>query len=316
MDWQAAVDDAHSRLTRRGHVDPVVAVTTAAGRFAAGDPRERFEIGSITKVFTGLLLADLVRSDVVALDARVPEFLPAGIAVAPGLESVTLEHLATHRSGLPRLPPGLWRRSFTRGAMADPYADIDEDRLLASLAATKVRGKPGEVQPGYSNYGMGLLGYLLGRATGVGYESSVATRVIAPLAMTSTDFSDENLHQGRHRRRPVGPWHLAALAGAGGLRSSAADLLTLLESIRDPQSPLADAFVEAIRPRGKGTKLRTGLGWFILGDDDRGLLMHNGGTLGARSEVRLETQTGVGAVVLGDSRRGTGSAAASLLKPR
>lgn len=311
--WPDRVAATHSRLVRVGHVGPVVAVSTVGQRFAAGDPAQRFEIGSITKVLTGLLLADLALDGVVSLSDRVPEFLPSGTRVAPGVERITLESLACHRSGLPRLPPGVFARSFSRRAMVDPYADIDGDRLIASLARTRVRGDPGQAGARYSNYGMGLLGFLLGHAAGTGYEQALTSRVLAPLGMAGSDFTDTAVHQGRHRREPVGLWHLAALAGAGGLRSTAGDLLVLLEAVRDGGSPLQPAIVEAVRPRGRIGRAEVGLGWLILGGGD--LLMHNGGTLGARSEIRLERHSGTAVVVLGDGRRGTGPAAASLLAP-
>lgn len=313
-DPETALAAARDHLVRRGHVEPVVAVSTPQGRHCAGDPMVRWEIGSVTKLFTALLLADLVASGVVRLTDRVPEFLPAGTALAPRLAEVTLEQLACHRSGLPRLPPGVMMRSFSRAALTDPYADMDADRLIAGLADTRVRGVPGQTRVRYSNYGMGLLGFLLGGATGLGYEESLARRVLTPLGMAATSCADQPLHQGRFRRKPVPPWHLAALAGAGGLRSTADDLLTFLETVRDGDGPLAESIALTLRPRGAFGKAVIGLGWFILGDGD--LLLHDGGTLGARSEVRIERHTGTAVVVLGDGRRGTARAAGLLLAPR
>lgn len=268
----------------------------------------------MTKVFTALLLADLAQAGVVRLSDPVPAFLPPGTALAPRLDQVTLEHLACHRSGLPRLPPGMLARGLSRSGRVDPYADIDADRLVAGLARTRVRGVPGETRVRYSNYAVGLLGFLLGRATGAGYEETLSTRLLEPLGLTATSFADEPLHQGRHRRKPVTPWHLAALAGAGGLRSNADDLLTFLEIVRDAAGPLAEAITQTLEPRGTAGRLSVGLGWFLLGDGD--LILHSGGTLGARSEVRVERHSGTAVVVLGDGRRGTGRAAGMLLTPR
>ena len=295
-------------------MEPVVAVGTHEGRFCAGDAGQRWEIGSVTKVFTALLLAELAQSGRVHLNDRVADHLPPATPLADGVDGITLEQLACHRSGLPRLPPGSMARSFSRRAMADPYADVDEERLLASLARTRIRGTPGRAAVRYSNYGMGLLGFLLGRVTGLGFEQSLTQRVLEPLGLRVTSFADDGLHQGRYRGRPVGPWHLAALAGAGGLRSTAGDLLTSLEAVRDGSGPLAGPIRETLRPRIDRGHTRVGLGWFMLGDGD--LLMHDGGTLGARSEVRIERHTGTVIVVLGDGRGGTARAAAMLLNPR
>jgi CubicO group peptidase (beta-lactamase class C family) len=203
---------------------------------------------------------------------------------------------------------------MSRTAMADPYAAVDEDRLLAALARARVRGTPGQAPVHYSNFGVGLLGLLLGRVTGLGYEQSLMTRVIGPLGLESTSFDDTPLHQGHHRGKPVPPWDLAALAGAGGLRGHANDLLRFLEIIRDGGGPLEEAIAETLRPRSERGRMGVGLGWFLLGEGD--VLMHDGGTLGARSEVRLERHSGTAVVILGDSRRGTERAAGMLLNPR
>ncbi len=310
--WPDRVGAAHRYLVARGHVDPIVAVSTATGHHHVGDVTARCEIGSVTKLFTALLLAELARTGDVALDDRVPALLPAGTPLAPGVADITLEHLASHRSGLPRLPAGM-PRGFSRSARADPYSAIDSDRLLRSLASTTVRGTPGQVPVRYSNYGFGLLGLLLGRATGLGYQDTLMEAVIGPLGLQATSFADSPLHQGHHRGRPVGPWHLGAMDGAGGLRAPATDLLILLETVRDQAGPLGAAIAETLRPRSTRGHSGVGLGWFMLGGTD--LLMHDGGTLGARSEVRIERHSGTAVVVLGDGRRGTARAAGMLLDP-
>jgi CubicO group peptidase (beta-lactamase class C family) len=166
----------------------------------------------------------------------------------------------------------------------------------------------------YSDFGVALLGQLLGRGTGLGYEQALMARVITPLGMGSTSFDDAPLHQGHHRGKPVAPWHMASMAPAGGLRAPANDLLRFLEAVRDGGGPLDAAIAETLRPRSEQGRLGVGLGWFLLGDGD--VLMHDGGTLGARSEVRLERHSGTGVVVLGDNRRGTARAAGMLLNPR
>jgi serine-type D-Ala-D-Ala carboxypeptidase/endopeptidase len=313
LPWHQRVNAAHEHLVGRGHIDPIVAVSTSEGRRHAGNPDARCEIGSVTKVFTSLLLAELARTGEVRLDDAVADLLPQGTRLSRGVSAITLEHLACHRSGLPRLPPGVLAKGLSRTALADPYAEIDDDRLIASLAQTRVRGTPGQAPVRYSNFGVGLLGLVLGRATGQGYEQALMTRVIAPLGLNATSFDDAPLHQGHHRGRPVPPWHMAAMAGAGGLRAPANDLLDFLETVRDGGGPLEEAIAETLVPRSAQGRLGVGLGWFLLGDGD--VLMHDGGTLGARSEVRLERHSGTAVVVLGDSRRGTARAAGMLLNP-
>ena len=313
-DWDTRVERAHGRLVRAGHVDPIVAASTATGRFVAGDGNLRSEIGSVTKLFTALLLARMAEQGFVALTDRVGDLLPPGTPLGDGVARIPLESLACHRSGLPRLPPGLQRVTLHPSALIDPYAELDESRLLAALAETRVAGEPGQARVSYSNYGAGLLGHLLGRAAGTGFEPALVDHVLTPLGIAEqTDLTDRDLRQGHARRKPVPPWHLAALAGAGGLRAPAADLLTFLEKVRDGSGPLAGAIVETRRPRGKMGAMQIGLGWLMMGDGD--LLLHNGGTGGARSEVRIERHSGTCVVVLGDARRGTPQAAAALLNP-
>lgn len=308
------MDAAHTALVRRGHIDPIVAVSTPGGRWSAGDLGQRAEIGSVTKLFTALLLASMSELGVVRLGDRVGDLLPSGTCLGRGIAAITLESLASHRSGLPRLPPGMFWSSLVGPQKADPYAGMTESRLMEALARAKVRGTPGEASVSYSNFGAGLLGHLLGRAEGSGYGLALTRHVLAPLGIAdSTDFTDRDLRQGRSRRGPVAPWHLAELAGAGGLRAPADGLLTFLETVRDGAGPLAAAIADTLRPRGRQGAMEVGLGWFRLGGGD--LLMHNGGTAGARSEVRIERHSGTCVVVLGDSRRGTAKAASSLLDP-
>lgn len=198
--------------------------------------------------------------------------------------------------------------------MWDPYADFDADRLIGTLAGTRIRGIPGRAPFRYSNFGVGLLGNLLAHATRLDYEAALTERVITPLGLFETSFDDLSLHVGRSRGKPVPPWHFAALAGAGALRSTAHDLLTLLDAVRDGGTPLDRAIAETLRPRYRRGPVGVGLGWILLGTD-MSVLMHDGGTHGARSEIRLERPTGTSVVVLGDGRGGTARAANSLLSP-
>ena len=195
-------------------------------------PRSIFEIGSITKVFTATLLADMAREGLVALDDPVQKWLPEGMRMPQRGRPITLEDLTTHRSGLPRLPHGLLLPALTRDRR-DPYARLDPARLEAAIPRTRPRNEPGE-RSRYSNYAVGLLGYLLARRAGMSYERLVRARICEPLGLADTWVQTPVADRGRvatpHDRwgRETGHWHLAALAGAGGLRSTAPDLLAFL----------------------------------------------------------------------------------------
>lgn len=212
---------------------------------------------------------------------------PADTVIA-GPVSIRGEHLRRQRRAQHAGPGGQQggqpvvqlHLAATSQLSLDPYADVDAERLISSLGRTRLRGTPGDAPVRYSNFGAGLLGLVLGRVTGQGYEASSLTRVIEPLGLTSTSFDDEPLRQGHHRGRRVAPWHLASMAGAGGLRAPASDLLTFLESVRDGGGPQSEAIAETVRPRSDRGPVRVGLGWFLLGGDE--VLMHHGGTLGAQ----------------------------------
>jgi CubicO group peptidase (beta-lactamase class C family) len=272
--------------------------TEVRGRGVAHDAV--FEIGSITKAFTGTLLADMAREGLVAYDDPVARYVPE----APG--DITLEHLATHTSGLPRLPKGLlsWRER------KDPYAKLD---LRAAIPRTKPKRPPGG-RAVYSNYGMGLLGYALAQRAATTYGELVRERIAAPLNLTQTALDTPGLLQGHTRfGRPTPPWNLAGLAGAGGLRSTAEDLLEFLSLHWRDDIPLAAAAREARRPRAKLGRMRIGLAWVILPD---GSVAHDGGTGGFRTFAAAHPDTRTAVVVLSNQARGVGRLGLRELKQR
>jgi serine-type D-Ala-D-Ala carboxypeptidase/endopeptidase len=277
-------------------------------------PRSIFEIGSITKTFTGTLLADMAREGLLALDDPVNRHLPAGVRVPSRGREITLEDLASHRSGLPGVPKGLLRRAVWPDRH-DPYARWDAARLEAVVPRTRPRREPGQ-KAAYSNYGFGLLGYVLARRAGTSYEDLVRERICTPLGLADTwietpEADRRRLAEGHDRRgRPVRHWHLAALAGAGGLRSTAADLLAYMRLHEmDPENPLAAAAAETRRTRSRHVRMSIGLGWMSLAPR-RWLrwraFVHEGGTGGFRSFAAFVPGEGVAAVVLANQARSGG----------
>jgi CubicO group peptidase (beta-lactamase class C family) len=273
-----------------------------------------FEIGSVTKTFTSLLLADLARDGVVALDDPVADHLP----VAPPVvgRPITLEDLACHHSGLPRLPAGLLWPALTRDRH-DPYARLDEAALAAAVRATRPKRPPGK-KFGYSNYGAGLLGWALARTAGTTYAALVAERITRPLGLADTWVEVPPAARARvapghgWSGGPAGPWDLAALAGAGGLRSTAPDLLRYLAAYADGVGgPLAEAAAETRRLRHRAGRLGTGLGWMVLPGGEgparfrvaHDVLWHDGGTGGYRSFAATVPDTGASVVVLANQAR-------------
>jgi serine-type D-Ala-D-Ala carboxypeptidase/endopeptidase len=269
------------------------------------DEHTVFEIGSISKTFTALLLAESVVRGEVRLDQSVAELLPAG-TVVPSRDgrTITLEHLATHRSGLPRLPDNM-----TPAVPADPYADHDTRRLYAFLASHQLRRAPGESAE-YSNLGGGLLGHALTlRTHAPSWGALVEQRVTGPLGMRET-FVDApaalraRVSAGYDANMDTVPaWHLDALAGAGALRSTAADMLTYLDAMIDTtQGPLARAAALVQKPHGDfAAGMRIGLGWLQTAAGPRPIWWHNGGTGGFRTIAAFDPTRRIGVVVLSNS---------------
>lgn len=269
-----------------------------------------FEIGSVTKVVTALLLAALAGDGTVAYDDPVAAHLPAAPPEAG--RPITLADLATHHSGLPRLPAGMLLAGLTRDR-GNPYARLDDERMLRAIRETRPRRPPGQ-RFAYSNYGAGLLGYALARAAGTTYAALVAERITGPLGLRDTGVAlpsgaQGRLVEGRSRwGRRTTRWDLASLAGAGGLVATAGDLLGLL-ALWGPQAsgPLAVAAAETAVPRHRSVAfMEIGLGWMRISGDagparfrfGHDVLWHDGGTGGHRSFAAVVPATGDAVVVL------------------
>ena len=210
----------------------------SAEHAAPPDENTLFEIGSITKVFTTTLLAEMHVAGELNLNDRVNRYLPPeGRLVCRGGDGVTLLHLATHTSGLPRLPPNL---TWTKLTTDNPYADYSAEDLYAGLAKCRLKARPG-ARTRYSNLGSGLLGHVLARVGGADYERLLIDRVLQPLVMhdTTIRLSEEQqkrMAPGHAEGKPVRHWDFRVLAGAGALHSTLPDMLRFLRANIDPTS--------------------------------------------------------------------------------
>lgn len=277
-------------------------------------PDTAFEIGSVTKVFTGILLAALALEGRVGLEDRISTHLPGvGVAGDP-----TLLQLATHASGLPNVPKGFGVREslFALGipGATDPHAGMTRDRYEAALARTRARRRRFR----YSSLAFGLLGDALARAVGRPYEELVRERMCAPLGMSRTAFgapASESAAGHSRRGRPRPYFDDQMLAPAGGLVSSAADMTRFLRAnLRPEETSLAEALRLAQRPHGRiARKISIGLGWVIVRRGGASVHWHNGGTWGFRSSVAFELETGAAAVVLTNRARSVDRLAFRLL---
>jgi serine-type D-Ala-D-Ala carboxypeptidase/endopeptidase len=294
-----------------GVIEPSGQRVVSYGHLANNDPRPLngdtlFEIGSITKVFTSLLLAEAVQRGEVALTDPVGKFLPASVKLPErGGRSITLEDLATHTSGLPRMPT-----NFSPKDAANPYADYSVEHLYAFLSGVQLTRDIGSAYE-YSNLGRGLLGHALtlsARATD--YEALVRARVISPLGLRSTAIAltpemKARLAVGHSATmQPVANWDLAVLAGAGALRSTTNDLLTFLAAnlgyVKTPLAPAMAAMLKVRRPTG-APNLAVALGWHVFSAHDKEVVWHNGGTAGYRTFIGFDPKARVGIVVLSNA---------------
>ena len=295
-----------------GVIEPKGRRIVAYGKLERGDPRTLdgntiFEIGSITKVFTSLLLADMVARGEVSLDDPVAKYLPETVKIpSRGDRQITLHDLSTHTSGLPRLPSNMKPAN-----PANPYADYTVEQLYQFLSDYKLPRDPG-AKFEYSNLGGGLLGHALAGRSGMDYEALVKSRICGPLGMNSTRISlspemKVRLAVGHDdRMKPVPNWEIPTLAGAGALRSSANDLLTFLAAnIGYTKSPLASAMAGMLKsPRPTGDPDREiALGWLM---EDKKIMWHNGGTGGFRSVIAFDPRVRVGVVVLSNASTAAG----------
>jgi serine-type D-Ala-D-Ala carboxypeptidase/endopeptidase len=255
-----------------GSSEPAFSVTEGL----PGDAR--FEIGSITKTMTAALLASLIGDGVLALDDEIGRWLDAG----PN-GHITLEELATHTSGLPRLAPN----QPTDGV--NPYRDFTAECAEDGLRAAARMPDAGHL---YSNFGYQLVGLVLERASGQRYQDLLAERLLRPLGMTRSGVGAAGggtRMTGHAGGEPVGHWDFA-LPGPGAVEATIGDLSRYLTAcLTPPDGPLGTAIRLCQQPRVRiGGGSAGGLAWIITD----GLLFHNGGTGGFTASMAIDQGAG------------------------
>lgn len=296
-----------------GVIEPQGRRVVAYGKLGAGDPRildgnTVFEIGWVMKVFTSLVLADMVERGEVALRDPVAQYLPQQVRV-PELrgQQITLKDLATHTSGLPRMPLNLDSTD-----PSNPFADYSVNRLYEFLGSYELPREIGS-RFEYSNIGGALLGHALERRAGMNYEELVKARITKPLGMDSTHISltpetKTRLAMGHaYGLEPTPNSDLGALAGAGAFRSTANDLLAFLSAnLGYTETALAPAMVAMLKTRRNAGPGQVGLAWLIDTQGGVEIISHSGTTGGYRSFIGYDPKARVGVVVLSNSGTGAG----------
>lgn len=266
----------------------------------AVDQKTLFEIGSIGKPFTALLLAEMVERGELSFNDPIEEFLPGSLKVPVfNGQSIELIDLATHTSGLPVIPDNL--------APADennPYADYTIEQMYGALERSSLRRNPGE-QYEYSNLGPGLLGHILSLVSGKSYEELVVGRITDELGMPDTRVNltpeqQSRLATGYRDGEAIPLWDNPTLAGAGALRSTVHDMLTFLAAnLGLQESRLFEAMQVTHLPRyGVNETMRVGLAWHIRDLDDLQIIEHHGATGGYWGFAGFMKDQQVGVVVL------------------
>ena len=274
---------------------------TEKGSEKVPDNKTVFEIGSVTKTFTGILLAEAIQAGKMKLDDPVQNCLPEKVTM-PEFEkhSVTLEHLVTHTSGFASLPDNI-----KPADPGNPYADYTVDQLYAFLNGHTPPRAPGKYE--YCNVGMGLLGHLLALQAKKSYEQLVVDKICDPLKMSDTRIT---LNEDQKKRlapgynaelKPEKNWDIPTLAGAGALRSTVDDMLKYVKAnLAKADTPLSKAMQLSHEKRHTMPDgLAIALGWHIARDNMT--VWHNGMTGGYSSWVSIVPSYNVGVVVLANT---------------
>ncbi len=301
-----ALAGRRARSTAAALVDLSASPTTRFA-FINAAPETPFEIGSITKALTGMLLADAIDRGEVSLNTTIGDLLPGDAGTPFG--SISFMELCTHTSGLPRMPRGLF--SFVRGARflllgTHPYRGTTASGVLRVAARQRLRDR-GAFR--YSNLGGAILGQLIALAAGADYGALMTERIFAPLGMTAS-FIASPQHMAPSGwsslglRRP--PWTtMGGFAPAGGVVSTLRDMTWLAVALLDGSAPGSSSLAPIEGVATAGPNRASGMFWGIELEPgtDRSLIAHNGRTGGYSSFLGLSPRSGRGMTVLANVSR-------------
>lgn len=274
----------------------------ARNRVADAPAQALFEVGSISKVFTGLLLAQAVEQGDLALEDTRGALLNGTPSAAPALPApvaaITLRQLVTHTSCLPRLPADFRERSDA----ANPYRTYGRVRLWQALAHTRLAQSP-PCASAYSNLGFAVLGEVLAQRYGKPWAMLVHERISGPLGMHDTvqALGDKapRLAVAYDGDSPVSLWEFDAFAGAGALRSTAADMLTFSRALlAGAKGPLGPAAQRLFTPLAQYEGSQIGYAMMLRERDGLRTWLHGGSTGGYRSIWMLAPERGDAVIAL------------------
>lgn len=287
----------------------VIEQGSVARTFACADDKEAqridassaFEIGSVSKTMTAALLAELIGQGKASLDDPLSTYLPATTKV-PDFQGkpILLRHVVTHTSGLPALPARLGATD-----MNDPYANLTEEALLASLGDASLSAAPGS-RFEYSNFASMVLSYAVARRAGQDYEGLLRKQLFAPLAMQHAYIKQVpagiRAAQGHAPSgKPVPAWNFATnLAGVGGVRATLEDMVKYAQGeLGQPTVSITPALKLSQQELSKAPPMA--MNWMLMPVAGRTVHVHEGGTGGFSSFVAFDTTRQRAVVILSDT---------------
>ncbi len=274
-----------------------------------------YEIGSITKVFTGLLLAKAIEDKKVKLEDDIRLYLPSTCKkLMAGNQIITLQHLVTHTSGIPSVPDDMFTGKFDS---LNPYIHYNKERIIRFLSKLSITEKPGKKME-YSNLGMGLLGIILADVYKQTYEALVQSMIVTPLNLTTVKMSLNGNEQSQFVNgynsdgESTPHWDLGDLCGAGGLRSTPKDMLQFMIANLNATLPFIKVAQQSLFQTERDN---IGMAWVIQKTKARNTLVwHNGGTYGFSSFAGLVKEKNCAVVILSNSGNSVDAMALSILK--
>lgn len=265
------------------------------------DENTLYEVASLSKVLAGTLLADATIRAQVSLNDSVQDYFDFDVPDDNG-EEMTLVQLATHSSGLPRMP-----YNFIYGS--NPYIDYKEEHLLQYLQKAALKHTPGKVYE-YSNLGVGLLGYILSQIEDKPYEQLLKEAILEKLDMDSTAiFLNDELQQRKAKPHfkngtPASEWDFDVLQACAGVKSSTRDLLRFMAANLgrlETDEQLTQAMQMARQTHFRAVNAEVGLGWQFANYDGLRCLAHDGLAGGYSSFMAIAPQRKIGVVVLSNN---------------
>ena len=275
-----------------------------------------FEIGSITKTFTSILLAFYVNEGKLKLTDPVTKYLPDSVADNPALKDITLLNLSNHTSGLARIPDNMENHAAD---YLNPYKDYTKELMFAYLKSCKITGKPG-AQYAYSNLGVALLGTILEQLSSKTFEQMVTEVICKPLGMFNTSqylnplLSPRFVAVYNEEGMPTPAWDFDVMAPCGALRSTVNDLLIYAGYNLHPFTNALEKAITLTHQVTFNKDVKIGLAWHIIVVNGVNYYFHNGGTFGSNSFLAFNPEKNLAVVVLSNAAESTDAVGVGILK--